>query len=167
MTLLTPPPPHPPPKTHPQSVGRDALTEDLQPAYWTSRYHLRPAARAAGSAAGAATGGGDDEPLRADVPTFLEGVALEVLKTGKYLNVIRECGQPVESPLDPGARVAWDAGGAFVPLIQAAHQRAAAALLAVMRGGEGQLLGWLRSMKHFFLLDQARAGGGRGGFAVS
>jgi hypothetical protein len=72
---------------------------------------------------------------------------------GKYLNAMRECGAAVPpSPL-PNGRLQYDAGGAYLDAIRTALDAASGALLRLMLG-QGQLMGWLRSIKHFFLLDQ-------------
>jgi gamma-tubulin complex component 2 len=77
---------------------------------------------------------------------------------GKYLNAMRECGAAVPpSPL-PGGALRYDGGGAYLDAIHAALHAASGALLRLMLG-QGQLMGWLRSIKHFFLLDQVGGGG--------
>jgi hypothetical protein len=66
---------------------------------------------------------------------------------------MRECGAEVPpSPL-AASGLAYDAGGAYLDAIRAALDAASGALLRLMLG-QGQLMGWLRSIKHFFLLDQ-------------
>ena len=45
-----------------------------------------------------------DQPSQEHIPSFLEQVADKVLRTGKYLNVIRECGREVEFPEAKGIR---------------------------------------------------------------
>lgn len=83
---------------------------------------------------------------------------------GKYLNAIRECGAPVPpSPL-PGGRLRYDPGGAYLDAIGRALDAASGALLRLMLG-QGQLMGWLRSIKHFFLLDQVQGGKEDGRYA--
>lgn len=80
---------------------------------------------------------------------------------GKYLNVIRACGQPVPPcPESTLSQLRYDAAAAergsppFLAAIQAALSAAAGALLAHMTGPQGRLLSWLHCLKHFFLLDQ-------------
>lgn len=73
---------------------------------------------------------------------------------------MRECGAAVPpSPL-PGGRLRYDPAGAYLDAVSAALDAASGALLRLMLG-QGQLMGWLRSIKHFFLLDQVRARAGR------
>lgn len=83
---------------------------------------------------------------------------------GKYLNVIRECGQPVPPcPNTTLAQLRYDAAAAergsppWLSGIQAALSAAAGALLAHMAGPQGRLLSWLYCLKHVFLLDQVGA----------
>jgi hypothetical protein len=72
---------------------------------------------------------------------------------------MRECGAAVPpSPL-PGGRLRYDASGGYLDAVRAALHSASGALLRLMLG-QGQLMGWLRSIKHFFLLDQVGRGGG-------
>lgn len=81
---------------------------------------------------------------------------------------MRECGADVPpSPL-PGGALRYDGGGAYLDAVRGALDAASGALLRLMLG-QGQLMGWLRSIKHFFLLDQARGWGarGRGAFMCS
>jgi hypothetical protein len=89
------------------------------------------------------------------------------LPPGKYLNVIRACGQAVP-PCPPStlAQLRYDAAAAdrgsppFLAGIQVALSAAAGALLAHMTGPQGRLLSWLHCLKHFYLLDQVRPGWG-------
>lgn len=60
------------------------------------------------------------------------------------------------SPLEASAYLQYDASGSYLPLIHLAHQGASRALLGFMMR-DVQVLSWLRSMKHFFLLDQVRS----------
>ncbi len=53
----------------------DAVVNDLTDAYWEQRYTVRTA----------------------QLPVFLERVSEKILITGKYLNVIRECGQSIST----------------------------------------------------------------------
>lgn len=73
----------------------------------------------------------------------------------RYHNAIRECGQRILSPLEPGTTLAYDAAGSYLASVHAAHGGASSALLNYMMR-QAQALQWLRSAKHFFLLDQVR-----------
>eukprot|EP00903_Cladosiphon_okamuranus_P016182 g14933.t1 len=113
---------------HKQDVGQDFNTR-----YWSGRYLLRPQ----------------------HVIASLAGRQDKILTTGKYLNVVRECGRRVDCPLagpipaDPG-----DAGeGLYATVIDGAYGFASRCLMdLVVR--EGDLLPRLESIKHYFLLDR-------------
>ncbi|KAF5948218.1 hypothetical protein HYC85_014175 [Camellia sinensis] len=74
-----------------KSLQKESLTQDYGAKYWRQRYSLKD-----------------------DIPSFLANAAGTILTTGKYLNVMRECGHSVQ----------YD------------------------------LMGKLRSIKHYLLLDQ-------------
>jgi gamma-tubulin complex component 2 len=57
-------------------LTKDNLRRDFNDTYWDERYTIRP----------------DKLPL------FLESVSEKILTTGKYLNVIRECGRTIITP---------------------------------------------------------------------
>ncbi len=108
--------------------------------------------------------------LQLDVPVFLAAHADAILTTGKYLNVMRECGQPPAVVVPPTAsssatavgvlsKVQYDAHGRFALQISAAHSAASASLLRLLVG-DRELLPLLRSIKHYFLLDQVGCGSG-------
>ena len=68
---------------------QEDLRQDYNTKYWDQRYTIRVKA-----------GAGKDvtvynNPL---VPWFLRGTADKILTTGKYLNVIRECGRGIACP---------------------------------------------------------------------
>eukprot|EP00198_Chlamydomonas_reinhardtii_P007557 XP_001696894.1 gamma tubulin interacting protein [Chlamydomonas reinhardtii] len=146
--------------------------------YWRGRYTLRckvdEAAGAAALASPGGGGGGGGAPTTLDIPNFVFDMRELILRTGKYQNVLRECGQPVAQPLLPQSAAAAASGAPPAPLpplvydptqpgnlqqhVRAAHAAASSALLSfLLRGsssGGGGLLAVLRSVKHFFLLDQ-------------
>ena len=57
-------------------------------------------------------------------------------------------------PLAAGVPLQFDPHGGFIQHVASAHAAASAALLQLLVR-DRQLLIWLRSLKHFFLLDQA------------
>ena len=59
-----------------QSFQKEKLQEDYNDAYWEQHYTI----------------------CRERIPVFMERVADKILNTGKYLNVVRQCGK-------------WDLGG--------------------------------------------------------
>ena len=73
-----------------ESSFQEDLRQDYNTKYWDQRYTIRLKA-----------GAGKDvtvfnNPL---VPWFLRGTADKILTTGKYLNVIRECGRGIACPV--------------------------------------------------------------------
>eukprot|EP00058_Branchiostoma_floridae_P003856 XP_002589344.1 hypothetical protein BRAFLDRAFT_77796 [Branchiostoma floridae] len=59
-----------------ESVIKEKIEKDYNDAYWEQRYTI----------------------CRERIPVFLEKVADKILSTGKYLNVIRQCGRDVKCP---------------------------------------------------------------------
>ena len=124
-------------------IQKDRLHQEYNDAYWERRYTV----------------------CQENTPSFLESLADKILRTGKYLNVIKECGCEVDSSL-PSSSVPLD----FPPLelqpigyapherlymeqVERAHAYASKQLLQMMLDGQ-DLVGYLRSIKHYFLLDQ-------------
>ena len=75
-----------------------------------------------------------------------------MLRAGKYLNVVSECGKVVNYP---GSRQLTYAPleQSYVGTIEKAYTFASKSLLELMMEGE-DLLGYLHSLKHYFLIDQ-------------
>lgn len=86
------------------------------------------------------------------IPTFLEKYAEKILRTGKYLNVIRQCGkrvmpiQEMDLQFDP-------TNDQHVYVINDAYYFAARMLLDVLLT-ENDLMGHLQSVKGYLLLNQ-------------
>ncbi|KAL6966182.1 Gamma-tubulin complex component 2, partial [Sarracenia purpurea var. burkii] len=59
-----------------KSLPKESLSQDYDAKYWRQRYSLKD-----------------------DIPSFLENAAKIILTTGKYLNVMRECGHNVQYDL--------------------------------------------------------------------
>ncbi|KAI9492777.1 gamma-tubulin complex component protein [Zychaea mexicana] len=140
------------------SVRKENLKEDFNDAYWEMRYTVR-------------------EKL---VPTFLEPLQSKILLAGKYLNVVRECGVNIAKPEDMQAAMDADMGGetnetswtrnttgpargdvwsavngaGFVKSLEIAYRYANHTLLNLLVK-EQQLIARLRSLKHYFFLDQS------------
>ncbi|KAI9218074.1 Spc98 family-domain-containing protein [Blastocladiella britannica] len=128
------------------NVTKATLVDDYNDKYWDSRYEIR----------------------RGAVPPWLQPVQDMVLCTGKYLNVVAECGGVEDdetlmdvdagsSRLPPAAVVtdvarAVDGSGAFLAEIHLAYRHANRQLLSVLVRGHA-LIPRLLSLKHYMLLD--------------
>ena len=112
-------------------IKRDRLHEEYNDYYWKRRYTV----------------------CQENVPIFLELLAERILDTGKYLNVVRSCGQEVEGMDEDGPLEYTLQERVVVDRIKQAYSRASHKLLGLVMK-EHDLLGHLRSIKHFFLLDQ-------------
>lgn len=89
---------------------------------------------------------------RERIPTFLERMADMILRTGKYLNVIQQCGKNVKPPkAEPLVYTITERQ--YVEIIENAYSFASKTLLQLVMK-ENDLMGRLRSVKHYFLLDQ-------------
>lgn len=110
-------------------VQREELPMDYSADYWAKRYTIR----------------------RERIPKFLERVSDHILRAGKYLNVIRQCGKTIIS--EPKHIVYSFEESDYVDTIEKAYLFASKTLLDLLMN-ENDLLGRLRSVKHYFLLDQ-------------
>jgi len=101
-------------------------------------------------------------------PVFLAKYKERILHSGKYLNVIRECGKDIRYPLDEefiarglmpreeGGEAMQVEGGRqydFYEPIEKAYQWSSDQLLQLIFG-ECQLIKRLESIKHYFFLDK-------------
>ena len=112
------------------TIGKDRLHAEYNDAYWERHYTV----------------------LQDNIPGFLEHVADKVLCSGKYLNVVRECGKEVE--YTTGGRMEYSTHERqYIAQIEEAHSLASRKLLDLILV-ERDLPGYLRSIKHYFLLDQ-------------
>ncbi|GMH34412.1 hypothetical protein BSKO_02246 [Bryopsis sp. KO-2023] len=117
-------------------VSKTSTTERLESRYWHERYTVYS---------------GDNPEL--GVPLFLMEHQEIILKTGKYLNAIRECDIHVQRPLDEDEHVTYDSSGGYVVLIHKAHKESSRAFLKLFMQ-DLRLIPWLRGIKHFFLHDR-------------
>ncbi|TPX40652.1 hypothetical protein SeMB42_g05905 [Synchytrium endobioticum] len=134
-----------------KSVTKENIRDDFTDTYWERRYKFRQEA----------------------IPSFLSSLRDKVLLAGKYLNVIRECEIEIKLPsqvVDKNGELVKRVsaahsgalcdvvkaveGGRFVQDIELAYRAANRSLLDLLFKGE-QLLPRLRSVKHYFLLDQS------------
>ncbi|WVQ80641.1 hypothetical protein IAT38_002746 [Cryptococcus sp. DSM 104549] len=150
-------------------ITKGVLESDYTDEYWERRYTLRDGSsvgstKASTGKATPITGavppprhGTNRLPGGACVPAFLQPWKHKILLAGKYLNVIRECGIEVKKPGEE------DEGGEgmvmvnepkFYKRIEDAYIYANKTLLKLMVD-EQELIPHLRSMKHFFFLNQS------------
>ncbi|XP_015121074.1 gamma-tubulin complex component 2 isoform X1 [Diachasma alloeum] len=111
-------------------IQREDLPMDYSADYWEKRYTMRPER----------------------IPVFLSEHAHTILRTGKYFNVIRQCGKTVQwrkqEPLVYRYR-----DQKYILAIDGAYLEAARTLLEVLIH-ENDLMGRLKSVKNYFLLAQ-------------
>ncbi|KAF6021141.1 TUBGCP2 [Bugula neritina] len=112
------------------SVSKERLIEQYNDTYWEKRYTL----------------------CRERIPVYMEMYSDEILSTGKYLNVVRLCGQLIRHP---NAREisynSQDTG--YRESIESAYSYASQLLLDLFYQ-QYHLKDRFRSFKRFFLLDQ-------------
>ena len=108
----------------------DMTTENFADDYWQKEYTIR-----------------NDK-----IPRFLEKYAEIILKTGKYLNVIRECEKNVDNLKISQLKFSHNDQN-YVLFIQTAYDNASTSLLKVIMD-ECDLKGRLWSVKGYFLLQQ-------------
>lgn len=97
--------------------------------YWEKRYTLR----------------------RDRVPSFLLPLTDQILRTGKYLNVIKQCGMKVKPPKVDDLSYTLDGSG-YKEAIEKAYSYASETLLHVLMQ-DYDLLGRLKSVKYYFFLN--------------
>ncbi|KAF3941411.1 hypothetical protein ABW19_dt0207014 [Dactylella cylindrospora] len=114
-----------------KSIRRERLEEDYTDEYWDKRYTIR----------------------HNDVPPQLEAVKEKVLLAGKYLNVVRECGGVDVSKEVKDVPLTFDDPN-FLDNVSSAYAHANESLLNLLLTTHG-LRARLRSLKHYFFLDQS------------
>jgi gamma-tubulin complex component 2 len=114
-----------------KSIKRERLEEDYTDEYWERRYTIR-----------------DN-----DVPPQLEGMKDKVLLAGKYLNVVRECGGVDVSKAVKDVPTSFDDNN-FLDNVNSAYAHANESLLKLLLTTHA-LPARLRSLKHYFFLDQS------------
>ncbi|KAL2249191.1 gamma-tubulin complex component 2 [Sesamum indicum] len=112
-------------------LQKESLTQDYDAKYWQQRYSLKD-----------------------DIPSFLANAADTILTTGKYLNVMRECGHSIQVPVAENAKLTTvGSNHRYLECIKAAYDFASGELLNLIRD-KYDLMGKLRSIKRYLLLDQ-------------
>lgn len=129
-------------------IRREELPEHYSADYWEKRYTIR----------------------RERIPRFLEKLSDIILRTGKYLNVIRQCGKKITTPSISSSSVGITSSiipqqqevqtiqfsptnQNYVSIIQNAYHFASKTLLEVLLK-ENDLMGHLMSVKRYLLLYQ-------------
>ncbi|KAL8051914.1 hypothetical protein ABFX02_06G178900 [Erythranthe guttata] len=114
-----------------KSLQKESLTRDYDTKYWQKRYSLKD-----------------------DIPSFLANAAETILTTGKYLNVMRECGHSIQVPVSENSKLTTvGSNHRYLECIKAAYDFASGELLNLIKE-KYDLMGKLRSIKHYLLLDQ-------------
>ncbi|XP_006348193.1 gamma-tubulin complex component 2 [Solanum tuberosum] len=114
-----------------KSLQKESLTQDYDAKYWQQRYSLKD-----------------------EIPSFLANAAETILITGKYLNVMRECGHSIQIPVAEKSKLT-SAGSNhhYLECIKSAYDFASGELLNLVKN-KYDLMGKLQSIKHYLLLDQ-------------
>ncbi|CAN1262177.1 Gamma-tubulin complex component 2 [Linum perenne] len=114
-----------------KSLHKESLTQDYDAKYWRKRYSLKEG-----------------------IPSFLANISGIILTTGKYLNVMRECGHNVQVPASENSKLtSFGSDHHYLECVKAAYEFAGNELLNLIKE-RYDLTGKLRSIKHYLLLDQ-------------
>ncbi|TRY55550.1 hypothetical protein DNTS_023152 [Danionella cerebrum] len=111
-------------------LQKEKIQEDYNDKYWDQRYTI----------------------VQHRIPSFLQKMADKILNTGKYLNVVRECGRDVTCP-DAKEVLYTLKERAYVEQIEKSYYYASKILLDFLME-EKELVSRLRSIKHYFLMDK-------------
>jgi gamma-tubulin complex component 2 len=116
-----------------KDIVKENINKEFKDNYWEKRFVLRP-----------------DQ-----VPSFLNKLGEQILMTGKYLNVIRECDRKINCPYNDELLKNYELYISSQDLsdpIQKAYDWANSQLIHLVLVEE-QLMNRLRSIKHYFFLD--------------
>lgn len=111
-------------------MRKEILSENVYDNYWSQRYTIRESQK----------------------PPMLAKVADKILRAGKYLNVIRECQLKVVNPHRAAITYTLQERD-YIEKIETAYTYSSRILLDMLLD-EQNLLARLRSIKHYFLIDQ-------------
>ncbi|XP_045479491.1 gamma-tubulin complex component 2-like isoform X2 [Harmonia axyridis] len=110
-------------------VQKEEMPLDYSSDYWDKKYAIR----------------------RERIPKFLEPMADKILKAGKYLNVIRQCGKPHKTKI---IQIQYKIEEKhYIEAIEKAYVSASQTLLDLVIK-EKDLMGRLKSVKNYFLLEK-------------
>ncbi|CAH1135871.1 unnamed protein product [Ceutorhynchus assimilis] len=110
-------------------VQKEEMPADYSADYWDKKYWIR----------------------RERIPKFLESVSDDILKAGKYLNVIRQCGKLIKNKIQPIEYKIEKIH--YIEAIHKAYTNASRTLLDLVMK-EQDLIKRLKSVKYYFLLDK-------------
>ncbi|KAG9141487.1 hypothetical protein Leryth_001920 [Lithospermum erythrorhizon] len=114
-----------------KSLQKESLSQDYDAKYWKQRYSLKD-----------------------DIPIFLASSAGTILTTGKYLNVMRECGHNIQVPVVESSKLmSYGSNHHYLECVKVAYEFASGELLNLIKE-KYDLMGKLKSIKHYLLLDQ-------------
>lgn len=117
--------------TENKTLQKESLTLDYDAKYWQQRYNLKDG-----------------------IPNFLRSAAGMILTTGKYLNVMRECGHNVQVPPSESSKLtSFGSDHHYLERVKVAYVFTSSELLNLIKE-KYDLIGKFRSMKRYFLLDQ-------------
>ncbi|KAI5641154.1 spc97 / spc98 family domain-containing protein [Phthorimaea operculella] len=111
-------------------INKEELPVDYSADYWEKRYSVQ----------------------RDRVPKFLDKYIDIVLRTGKYLNVISQCGKPISKTSTEEIKYSLREQN-YGAIIQKAYSFASKSLLELLLK-EYDLMGRLKSVKNYFLMSQ-------------
>ncbi|CAG9091240.1 unnamed protein product [Plutella xylostella] len=111
-------------------INKEELPVDYSADYWEKRYCIQ----------------------RERVPTFLEKYTDIILRTGKYLNVISQCGKSIKKTNTEELKYSLHEQN-YSAIIQKAYAFASKSLLELLMK-EYDLMGRLKSVKNYFLMSQ-------------
>lgn len=111
-------------------INKEELPVDYSADYWEKRYSIQ----------------------RDRVPKFLDKFTDIILRTGKYLNVISQCGKPITKTNTEEIKYSLREQN-YGAIIQKAYAYASKSLLELLLK-EYDLMGRLKSVKNYFLMSQ-------------
>ncbi|CAN1262169.1 Gamma-tubulin complex component 2 [Linum perenne] len=94
-----------------KSLHKESLTQDYDAKYWRKRYSLKEG-----------------------IPSFLANISGIILTTGKYLNVMRECGHNVQVPASENSKLtSFGSDHHYLECVKAAYEFAGNELLNLIK----------------------------------
>ncbi|EJD07888.1 gamma-tubulin complex, DGRIP84/SPC97 component [Fomitiporia mediterranea MF3/22] len=141
-------------------IDKANLNVDYTDEYWERRYTLRDGSTPSGTAKTLQAGipsprmPGGRLPCGACIPPLLESWKHKVLLSGKYLNVLQECGKEIRRPNTLEDEDFAMENDKFYKAVEDAYAFADSTLVKILVHDQ-QLIPRLRSLKHYFLLSQS------------